>query len=88
MAIPDWCGANPDGTFGNRFGDPNGAYRVLYASSTRFGCFLETLARFRPDIALYAELKEIEGEDDFVRAGTVPREMVSKPLDRNSDRSR
>jgi hypothetical protein len=38
---------------------------VLYASSQRLGCYLETLARFRVDLKLYAELSEIEGEDDF-----------------------
>ena len=75
---PDWSRANPDGTFGNRFDDPNGNYRVLYASSTRLGCFLETLARFRPDMALYAELQAIEGEDDFVPVGIVPRAWLSK----------
>jgi hypothetical protein len=46
----------------------------LYASSARLGCFLETLARYRPDLTLFAELQEIEGEDDFVPAGIVPRE--------------
>ena len=71
---PDWSRANSDGTFGNRFDDPNGIYRVLYASSARAGCFLETLARYRPDMALYAELEGIEGENDFVPAGVVPRE--------------
>ena len=30
---PDWSRANPDGTFGNRFDDPEGYYRVLYAAS-------------------------------------------------------
>jgi hypothetical protein len=64
--------ASPDGTFGNRFDDPDGTYRVLYASSQRLGCFLETLARFRIDLTLYAELAEIEGEDDFVPLGKVP----------------
>ena len=72
--FPDWSRANPDRTFGNRFDDPDGEYRVLYASSARLGCFLETLARYRPDLALYAELESINGEDDFVPAGTVPRE--------------
>jgi hypothetical protein len=71
---PDWSRANQDGTFGNRFDDPNGEYRVLYASFMRLGCFLETLARYRPDLALYAELREIDGEDDFVPMGIVPRE--------------
>jgi hypothetical protein len=47
---------------------------VLYASSARLGCFLETLARYRPDLALYAELAEIEGPDDLVPAGVVPYE--------------
>jgi hypothetical protein len=69
---PDWSRANPDRTFGNRFDDPNGEYRVLYASSARLGCFLETLARFRPDVGLDAELRAIAGEDDFVPPGTVP----------------
>jgi hypothetical protein len=73
---PDWSRANPDRTFGNRFDDPNGDYRVIYASSARLGCFLETLARYRPDMAVYAELNEIEGADDFVPAGVVPREWL------------
>ena len=51
------------GTFGNRFDDPDGTYRVLYASSQRLGCYLETLARFRVDLTLYAELSEIDGEN-------------------------
>jgi len=69
---PDWSRANPDRTFGNRFDDPDGEYRVLYASSARLGCFLETLARYRPDLTVFAELQEIEGENDFVPAGVVP----------------
>jgi hypothetical protein len=51
-SAPDWASAGPDGTFGNRFDDPEGMYRVLYASSQRLGCFLETLARFRVDLKL------------------------------------
>lgn len=47
-AWPDWSYAGPDGTFGNRYDDPEASYRVLYASSERIGVFLETLARFRP----------------------------------------
>jgi hypothetical protein len=45
---------------------------VLYAASQPLGCFLETLARFRVDLTLYAELAEIDGEDDFVPLGRVP----------------
>ncbi len=69
--LPDWSRAK-DGTFGNRFDDPESEYRVLYASSQQVSCFVETLARFRPDLALLEELKEIEGEDDFLPAATVP----------------
>jgi len=69
---PDWSLAGSDGTFGNRFDNQDGTYRVLYASSDRLGCYLETLARFRVDLTLYAELSEIEGEDDFVPLGHVP----------------
>ena len=54
-APPDWALAGPDGTFGNRFDDPDATYRVLYASSQRLGCFVETLARFRIDPTLLAE---------------------------------
>src|SRR5579863_2381777 len=40
-AIPDWAYAKEDGTFANRFDDPMGVYRVLYASSQRLGCLLK-----------------------------------------------
>ncbi len=32
---PPWSYAGEDGRFGNRFDDPAGAYRVLYASPSR-----------------------------------------------------
>jgi len=35
---------------------------------------LETLARFRVDVALQAALSEISGPDDYVPLGVVPRE--------------
>ena len=69
---PDWAHAHSDGTFGNRFDDPQAYYRVIYTSSQRLGCFLETLARFRPDLTLLAEFAEIEGDDDFTPLATVP----------------
>ncbi len=77
-SAPDWASAGTDGTFGNRFDDPEGMYRVLYASSQRVGCFLETLARFRVDLKLLAELAEIEGEDDYCPLGEVPLEWMEK----------
>jgi hypothetical protein len=76
--VPDWASAGPDGTFGNRFDDPDATYRVLYASSQRLGCFLETLARFRVDPRLLTELAEIAGEDDHWPLGEVPLEWAGK----------
>lgn len=71
-AVPDWAYAKEDGTFGNRFDDPMGVYRVLYASSQRLGCFIETLARFRVDVSFVADLALMEnGEEDFTAFGTV-----------------
>ena len=73
-AVPDWAYAKEDGTFGNRFDDPTGVYRVLYASSQRLGCFIETLARFRVDVSFVADLALMEnGEDDFTAFGAVRR---------------
>ena len=79
-APPDWASAGPDGTFGNRFDDPDATYRVLYASSQRLGCFLETLARFRIDPTLLTELAQIEGPDDYCPLGEVPMEWVEKRI--------
>jgi hypothetical protein len=76
-AAPDWAWARLNGTFNNRFDDPLATYRVLYASSQRLGCFLETLARFRLDLKLLAELAEIQGEDDHVPLGEVPVEWIN-----------
>jgi hypothetical protein len=72
--------AEPDGTFGNRFDDPNATYRVLYASSQRLGCFIETLARFRIDPKLQAELAQIEGADDCCPLGEVPVKWLGKRI--------
>lgn len=63
-AWPDWSRADPDGTFGNRYDDPRGEYRVLYASSDRRGAYLEVLARYRADPAVQRELGEIEVDPD------------------------
>jgi hypothetical protein len=74
-AWPDWAYAGEDGTFGNRYDDPESAYRVLYASSDRLTCFLETLARFRPDPHVLAvEIAEDPRDAEFPSAtpGHVP----------------
>lgn len=79
-AWPDWAYAAADGTFGNRWDDPVGSYRVLYACSQRVGAFVETLARFRPDLAVVSGLAEIDGEDDGPPVGSVPRSWLTTRL--------
>jgi hypothetical protein len=61
-AWPDWSHAAADGTFGNRWDDPAGSYRVLYAASGRLGAFIEVLARFRPDPQVVAGLAGVRGD--------------------------
>jgi hypothetical protein len=77
-ALPPWEYAGPDGTFDNRYDDPLGQYRVLYASTQRFGAFVETLARFRPDVAVVAELQAIVADDprDAQHPPTLPAGLV------------
>lgn len=79
-AWPDWSRAHLDGTFRNRWDDPDGDYRVLYASSQRMGAFVETMARFRPDLEVVAELAAIAGDDSEapLAAGTVPLDWVAR----------
>ena len=77
-AWPPWSAAAIDGTFGNRYDDPDASYRVLYASSQRVGAFLDTLARFRPDLGVLAELDRIEGDDEPPPA--VPRTWLDGRL--------
>src|ERR1017187_6016444 len=74
---PDWSRALPNGTFGNRFDDPSGFYRVLYASTQRVSCFIETLARFRPDISLVDDFSQIEGEEEYLPLGAVSVEWLT-----------
>jgi hypothetical protein len=81
-ALAPWMYAGPDGTFGNRYDDPDGEYRVLYAAGQRRGAFLETLSRFRVDVQLLAELDAIEGDEQdaafpTVRGGVVPSDWLA-----------
>jgi hypothetical protein len=76
---PDWNRAGIDSssgahTFGNRFDDPNAEYRVLYAASQLVSCYLEVLARFRPDYTLVEELQAMDGENDYQQIGIIPNE--------------
>lgn len=68
---PDWDYADPeDGTFGNRFDDPDALmlprerrFRVVYCATERIGAFGETLARFRAPLSTLAGLEEIDDEE-------------------------
>ncbi len=80
-AWPDWAYADADGTFGNRYDDPQGIYRVLYASTQRVATFVECLAYYRPDIEVVAELQAIvgeEGDEEAPAAGIVPAGWVGQ----------
>lgn len=57
---------------GNRF-DPQGYdYGVVYFGSTLQACFAETLARFRPNLALLALVQDEWQQRGFMDAGAVP----------------
>jgi hypothetical protein len=80
-AWPDWAYAEADRTFGNRYDDPQGTYRVLYASTQRVATFVECLASYRPDVDVVAELQQIVGDDgdnEPPPAGVVPAEWVDQ----------
>jgi hypothetical protein len=66
-AFPDWANVGSAGIFGNRWDDLKGVYRVLYASSSRLGAFMEVLARFRPDLHIVEALKDMEGEESIAQ---------------------
>jgi hypothetical protein len=73
-----WEFAPSGGTFGGRWDDPDGTYRVVYAGASAFACYVEVPARFRPDAALISGRGAIIGcpEDEHyptVAPGLVPR---------------
>lgn len=76
FAWPSWSFAGPDGTFGNRFDDPQLTFRVLYAATEREGAYIETLATFRPDPTVFAVLDSIDADpkDPSPPRGVVPNE--------------
>src|SRR2546427_3306817 len=71
-AWPPWEAQHSDNTFGNRWDDPEGVYRVVYACSQLEGAYVEVLSRLRPDPAVLAGLAEIDGPDPEYRVGIVP----------------
>ena len=73
-AWTDWVFAGSDGRFEGRWDDAHGRYRVLYASSQRFGAFVESLAPFRADPHVVAEYAKFDDASDNEAAppGVVP----------------
>lgn len=73
---PDWADVGDNLTFGNRFDDAEGRFRVLYAASSPLACYLETLARYRrpPEAEqLLSALASIKNApDDYTPSATVP----------------
>jgi hypothetical protein len=74
----DWKFANTDGRFDGRWDDPEGQYRTLYVGDSAVACFIEVLAKFRPDPAVTAELNAIESDEvDEIAFPTLPSGRVS-----------
>jgi hypothetical protein len=59
---------------GNRFDSPLAQHSVLYFGTTLEACFGETLARFRPDLELLAQIRDEWEELGFMPGGEVPRD--------------
>lgn len=80
---PDpWSWPDPAYSSGtNRWDDPTGTYRVLYAATQRVATFVETMARFRQDpivaVAL-AEIADDEEDEDLAWLGKVPRDWLTR----------
>ncbi|HVE87312.1 MAG TPA: RES domain-containing protein [Myxococcales bacterium] len=55
----------------DRFDDPDRKVRVLYASESEYGCFLEIAARFRPAPGLLQQLRQY-GEGEMPATGLIP----------------
>lgn len=65
-----WEYAGDNGLFDGRWDDQLGKFRTIYTAQTLVGCFLEVLARLRPDVQLVRELDAII--DDDVSAPLYP----------------
>lgn len=68
----DWAHADQHGRFDGRWDDPEGSYRALYASTSRFGAFVEALGDFRADPELTAGLKDIVADDEEEEPAVPP----------------
>jgi hypothetical protein len=58
-AWSDWKYASDEGRFDGRWDDEASTFRTVYAGSSLFACYLEILAKHRPDSAVDEALGEI-----------------------------
>lgn len=65
---------------GNRFDSPLGTFRVRYFGTTKDACSGETLARFRPDPAVVAEIGREWTGLGFMEIGSVPADWRQRRL--------
>ncbi|WP_255799667.1 RES domain-containing protein [Mycobacteroides abscessus] len=83
------------GRFDGRWDDPDGIWRTLYVGSSLLACYLELLARFRPDPVLVDEFAVIDDADEVtddgaavtVPAGLLPRSWCTNRLVSAADMS-
>lgn len=50
---------------GGRWDDQYGQFRTLYTCASLLGCFLELLAKFRPETTIHDELDRIDDPDNL-----------------------
>lgn len=71
------------GRFDGRWDDPAGEFRTVYAGHSLYGCLLEVLARFRPDLPTVAALEAVDedpadaAEHPTVTAGVLDRAWLA-----------
>ena len=81
-----WEYAGADGCFDGRWDDPHGTWRTLYLGASPLVCYLEVLARFRPDPQMPAEMAETGDNDEgdhlypTAPAGQLPRSWCEPRL--------
>jgi hypothetical protein len=59
-----------------RWDDPEGDYRILYASTERFTTFIEVMGDFATDAVFEATWLLIEGDDDATPPGEAPTDWL------------
>jgi hypothetical protein len=60
-----WIFATDGGLFNGRWDDQYGQFRTLYTGASLLGCFLELLAKLRPEATVYAEVDQIDDPDNL-----------------------